>query len=177
MRFSPCFPCSNFLLVHSTLNGWTLKDRFTGCGVQNHFWTNPFLSHFGPIFGPKWPLSRHFGIFHGPKRVPTGAKLAKNTCLSIPSCPGSNLKKFVLDPFLTHFLSQISPFSRHFGIFHGPARVTKGSKRAKNTCWSIPSGLETILEITFFSPCGCSWTHRWPPPCAGRAALPAGSTK
>ena len=35
--------------------------------------------------------------------------------------------------FPPHFWSQNGPFSRLFGIFHGPKRVTKGSKRAKNT--------------------------------------------
>ena len=44
-------------------------------------------------------------------------------------------------------------FSRHFGIFHGPKRATTGSKRAKHTCLSIPSGLGTTLEeMIFFAP-------------------------
>ena len=37
-----------------------------------------------------------------------------------------------------------------FGIFHGPKRATKGSKRAKNACLSIPSGLGTTLEKNIF---------------------------
>ena len=52
--------------------------------------------------------------------------------------------------FLTHFWSQNSPFSRHFWVFHAPKRVTTGSKRAKNTCLSIPSGLGTTLEKMIF---------------------------
>ena len=57
------------------------------------------------------------------------------------------------DPFLTHFWSQNGPFSRHFGTFHGPKRVTTGLKRAKNTCLSIPGALGTILEkIILFAP-------------------------
>ena len=111
---------------------------------------DPFLTHFWSQNGP---FSRHFGIFHGPKRVTTGSKWAKNTCLSIPNSLGSFLEKRVLDPFLTHFWSQNGPFSRHLGIFHGPQRVTRGWKRAKNTCWSIPSGLGTTLEkMIFFAP-------------------------
>ena len=63
------------------------------------------------------------------------------------------LEKCVFDPFLTHFWSQNGPFSRHFGIFHGPKRATTGSKQPKNTCLSIPSGLGTALEkIFFFAP-------------------------
>ena len=87
-----------------------------------------------------------------PKPVATGSKRAKNTCLSIPNGPGSFLEKRVFDPFLTHCWSQNGPFSRHFGIFHGPKRATTGSKRPKNTCLSIPSGLGTTLEkINFFA--------------------------
>ena len=129
---------------------------------------DPFLTHFWSQNGP---FSRHFGIFHGPKHITTGSKRAKNTCSSIPNGPRSLLEKCVFDPFLTHFWSQNGPFSRHFGIFHGPKRAPTGSKRAKNICLSIPSGLGTTLEKIFFSPWGPWWTHRWPPACAGRAAL------
>ena len=105
---------------------------------------------FDPFLSQNDPFPRHFGFFDGPKRVPTGPKWAKNTCLSIPSGPGSLLEKCVFDPFSTLFWSQNGPFSRHFGIFHGPKRVTTGSKRAKNTCLSTPSGLETTLEKMIF---------------------------
>ena len=99
------------------------------------------------------PFSKNVGIFHGPKRGTTGSKRVKNTCLSIPNGPGSLLRKGFFDPFLTHFWSQNGPFSRHFGIFRGPKRATTGSKRAKNTCLSIPSGLRTTLkEMVFFAP-------------------------
>ena len=78
---------------------------------------------------------------------------AKNTCLSIQNGLGSLLEKRVFDPFLTLFWSQNGPFLTYFGIFHGPKRATTGSKRAKNTCLSIPSGPGTTLEkIIFFAP-------------------------
>ena len=51
--------------------------------------------------------------------------------------------------FLIHIWWQNGPFSRHFGVFHGPKCVTGGSKRAKNTCWSIPKCLE---ERPFLAP-------------------------
>ena len=108
---------------------------------------DPFLTHFWSQNGP---FSRHFGIFHGPKHITTGSKWAKNICLSIPNGPGSLLEKCVSDPFSTHFLSHNGPFSRHFGIFHGPKRATTGSKRPKNTGLSIPSGLGTTLEKMIF---------------------------
>ena len=127
-----------------------------------------FLTHFWSQNGP---FSRHFGIFHEPKPVTMGSKWAKTTSLSIPNGPGSFLEKRVFDPFLTHCWSQNGPFSRHFGIFHGPKRATTGSKRPKNTCLSIPSAHEQLLKKSIFSPRGPWWTHRWPPPCAGRAAL------
>ena len=111
---------------------------------------NPFFTHFCSQNGP---FSKHIGIFHGPKCVPIGSKWAKNTCLSIPNGPGSLLEKCGFDPFFTFFWSQNGPFSRHFGIFHGPKRVTTGSKRAKNTCLSIPSGLgKTLGKMIFFAP-------------------------
>ena len=140
--------------------------------VQDHFWKKRVLDPFLTLF---WslsdPFSTHFGIFHGPKRVQMGSKWAKSPCLSIPNGPGSLLEKRVFDPFLTLFWSQNDPFSRHFGIFHGPKRATSGSKRPKNTSLSIPSGLGTTLDKIFFSPRGPWWTHRWPPLCTGRAAL------
>ena len=116
---------------------------------------DPFWTHFWSQNGP---FSRHFGIFHGPKRVTTGSKWAKNTCLSIPNGLASLLRKHVFYPFLTHCWSQNGPFSRHFGIFHGPKRVTTGSKRAKNTCLSIQNGPGSLLEKRVFDP---FWTHFW----------------
>ena len=110
----------------------------------------PSLTHF---WSQKYPFSRHFGICHGPKHVTMGPKWAENTSFSIPNGLGSLLEKHLFDPFLTHFWSQNGPFSRHFRISNGPKRVTTGSKRAKNTCLSIPSGLGTTLEkIIFFAP-------------------------
>ena len=120
-----------------------------GSLLEKHFF-DPFVTHFWSQNGP---VARHFGIFRGPKCATTGAKCVKNTCLSIPNGPGSLLEKCVFDPFLTHFWSQNGPFSRRFGIFHGPKRITTGSKRAQNTCLSIPSGLGTTLEkMIFFAP-------------------------
>ena len=111
---------------------------------------DPFLTHFWSQNGP---FSRHCGIIQEPKPVDTGSKWAKTTCLSTINGPGSFLEKRVFDPFLTHFWSQNGPFSRHFGIFHGPKRATTGSKRPRNTSLSIRSGLGTTLKkIIFFAP-------------------------
>ena len=110
---------------------------------------DPFLTHFWSRNGP---FSRHFGIFHEPKPVATGSRWAKNTCLSIINGPGSFLEKCFFDPFLTRCWSQNGPFSRHFGIFHSPKCATTGSKRPKNTCLSITSGLGTTFEkMNFFA--------------------------
>ena len=126
---------------------------------------DPFFNHFCSKSGP---FSRHFNIFHQPKRLTNGSKRAKNTCLRIPNGPGSLSENRVFDPFLTHFCSQNGPLSRHFGIFHGPKRATTGSKRPKNTCLSMPSGLGTTLEKIIFFALG---TTVDPQPCAGWAAL------
>ena len=114
--------------------------------VRDHFWKNAFLTHF---WSQNDPLPRHFGIL--PKRVTTGSKWAKTTCLSIPNGPGSLLEKRVFDPFSTRFWSQNGPFSRHFRIFRGPKHATTCSKRPKSTCLSILSGLGTTLEKIIFS--------------------------
>ena len=91
-------------------------------------------------------------MFHEPKPVATGSKWAKTAFLSIINGPGTFLEQRVFDPFLTHCWSQNGAFSRHFGILHGPKRATTGSKRPKNTCVSIPSGLGTSWEkIIFFA--------------------------
>ena len=120
----------------------------------DHFWKNAFLTHFLTHFwSQNGPFSRHFGIFREPKLVATGSKWAKTTCLGIINGPGSFLEKRVFHPFLMHCWSQNGPFSRHLGIFHGPKRATTASKRPKNTCLSIPSGLGTTLEkMIFFAP-------------------------
>ena len=115
--------------------------------------------------GQKWAKNTCLSIPNGPgsllenpgpfglNSVKTGSKWAKTTCFSIPNGPGSLLEKPVFDPFLNHFWSQNGPFSRHFGIFRGPKHITTGSKRAKNACLRIPSGLGTTLKKTiFFAP-------------------------
>ena len=122
--------------------------------VQDPFWKNAFWTHFGPIFGPK---TAHFqGILEfsmGQNASPRALNGPKKTCLSIPNGSRSLLEKQVFDPFLTHFWSQDSPFSRHFGILHGPKHITMASKWAKTTCLSIPCGLRTTLEkMIFFAP-------------------------
>ena len=131
---------------------------------------DPFLTHFWFQNGP---FSGHFGIFHYPKPVATDSKWAKTTCLSIINGPGSFLKKRIFDPFLTHCWSQNGPFSRHFGIFHGPKRATTGSKRPKNTCLSIPSGLGTTLERIIFFGLGTLVDPPLAPTVRGLAGPPA----
>ena len=131
---------------------------------------DPFLTHFWSQNGP---FSRHFQIFRGPKHATTGSKRAKNTCLSIINGPGSFLEKCVFDPFWTHCWSQNGPFSRHFGIFHGPKRATTGSKRPKNTCLSIPSGLGTTLEKMIFFALGTLVDPPLAPTVTGLAGPPA----
>ena len=134
---------------------------------------DPFLTHFWSQNGP---FSRHFGILHGPNCVTTGSKQAKNTGFSIPNGPGSVLIKCIVDPFLTHLGSQNGPVSKHFGIFHGPKCATTGSKWAKNTCLSIPSGPGTTLEKIFFFAPG-TLVDPPPPPPRAPPGLPSGSTK
>ena len=108
---------------------------------------DPLLTFFWSQIGP---FSRLFGTFEGPKWLKTGSKWAHFTSLCTANNPRSFLQKRVFDQILTHFWSQNGPFSRHFGIFHGPKRVATGSNRAKTTCLRIPSGLGTTVEKIFF---------------------------
>ena len=140
-----------------------------GSFVEKHIF-DPFLTHFWSQNGP---FSTHYGIFHEPKPVTTGSKWAKTTCLSIINGPGSLLEKRVFDPLLTHCWSRNGPFSRHFGIFHGPKRATTGSKRPKNTCLSIPSGLATTLEKKIFFALGTLVDPPLAPTVHGLASPPA----
>ena len=138
-------------------------------------------THFGPMFDPFFwsqngPFSRHLGIFHCLKCVTTGSKWARITCLGIPGGVASLVEKKAFDPFWTRFWSQNGPFSRHFGIFHGPKHVTTGSKGAKNTCLSSPRGGGTSLEKIFFSRPGNPGGPTVGPRCP-RPGLPSASTK
>ena len=82
-------------------------------------------------------------------------------------------KNPVFDPFLTHCCSRNGPFSRHFGIFHGPKSATTGSKRPKNTCLSIPSCLGTTLEKMIFFALGTLVDPPLAPTQRGLASPPA----
>ena len=86
----------------------------------------------------------------GPKWLAMGSKWAHFTCLGTPNGLGSFLEKHIFDPFWTHFLSQNSPFSWHFGILGGPKWATTSSKRAKNTCFGIPCGPRSFLKKKSF---------------------------
>ena len=89
--------------------------------VLGHFWKNTFLTHF---WSQNNPLSTHFLTLEWPKWLAMGSKWAHFTCLGTPNGLGSFLEKHIFDPFLTHFLSLNSPFSRHFGILGAPKQAT-----------------------------------------------------
>ena len=107
---------------------------------------DPFLTQF---CSREAPFSRHFGSIHGQKRISTASKLAKSTSVSIPNGLGSLLEKGFFETLMTHFWSPNDPFSWHVGSFYGPQHGTRGSKRAKNTCLSIPGGLGTSWGETY----------------------------
>ena len=140
---------------------------------------HPFLTHF---WLQNAPFSRSFAIFHAPKRVTTGSKQAKTTCLNIPNGLGSLLEKPLLNQLLIHFWSQNAPFSRSFGIVHAPKHVTMRSKRTENTCLSIPGALRSLLEKRIFNPFFTHFRSQNRPfsrhfrTCHGAKRVPAGST-
>ena len=113
---------------------------------------DPFLTHLLTHFWcHKGPLSSNFGIFHGPKRVITSSKRAKNTCWRIPNGPRSVLENCVFDPFLPIFGSKKAHFQGILRFSMGQKKcVTTGSKRAENTYLSIPNDTTSLLERHVF---------------------------
>ena len=129
---------------------WCTPDGLGSFLEKNIF--DPFLTYF---WSQNNPFSRHFVALEGPKWLAMGSKRGHFTCLGTPNGLGSFLEKHIFDLFMTHFLSQNSPFSRHFGILGGPKRATTSSKHAKNTCFGIPCGLGSFLKkVIFFAPGG-----------------------
>ena len=102
---------------------------------------NPITTR--PTFKALWTCE-------GPKCPKMGSKWAHFTRWCTPN--GLGLEKCIFDPFSTHFWSQNSPFSRHFGIFGGPKRATTSSKWSKNTCLSIAHGRGSFLRKVIFLP-------------------------
>ena len=87
-----------------------------------------------------------------PNWLAMGSKRAHFICLRTPNGVGSLLEKHIFDPFLIHFLSLDSPFSRHFVTLEGPKWLAMGSKRAHFTCLGTPNGLGSFLEKHIFDP-------------------------
>ena len=116
---------------------------------KTHFWPifDPFLTHF---FVPKQPIFKAVCDFGVAKMACNGLKMGSFHLFRHPKRSRIILENPILDPFLTHFLSQNSPFSRHFGILGGPQRATMSSKRAKNTCFGIPCGPGSFLKKVIF---------------------------
>ena len=131
----------------------TVKSSRT-CSVATVCLRLAVMTGFGGRFGPKKAVLGHkmrsFG--RAPPDLAPPPRLKTLVCTP-PMVKDHFFARHVFDPFFTHFWSQNGPFSRHFGIFHGPKRVPMGSKLAKNTCLSIASGLGTTLEeMIFFAP-------------------------
>ena len=140
-----------------------------GSFLEKHIF-DPFLTHF---WSQNSPFSRHFVTLVGPKWLVMGSKRAHFTCLCPPNGLGSFLEKHIFDPFLTHFLSQNSLFSRHFGLLGGPKRATTSSKRAKNTCFGIPCGARSFLKkVIFLHPVDLVDPFWHPPLWATSCSLP-----
>ena len=86
-----------------------------------------------------------------------GSKWAHSTCLCTPKVQKSRspevfLEKHIFNPFLTHFLSQSSPFSRHFVTLEWPKWLAMGSKRAHFNCLCNRNGLGSFLAKHIVNP-------------------------
>ena len=89
--------------------------------------------------------------------------------------PPENLKIWVNSREIHAFI-QTATYPLFTKGTHGPKRATTGSKRPKNACWSIPSGLGTTLEKIFFFRPGDPGGPTVGPHC-GWAGRPSGCTK
>ena len=99
-----------------------------------------------------WPTFKAFWTSEGPKWAQNGLKTGSFYPFVHAKWSTMRFGKCVFDPFLTHFWSQNSPFSRHFGIFGGPKWASTSSKRSKNTCSSVTHGLGSFLRKVSFLP-------------------------
>ena len=109
---------------------------------------DPFLTYF---WSQSSPFSRHFVTLEEPTWLAMGSKSAHFAFLGSPNGLGSFLERHIFDLFLTYFLSQNDPFSRHFGMLGGPKRATTSSKHAKKTCFGITCGPRSFLKKAIFS--------------------------
>ena len=99
--------------------------------MRDEFWRSAFLTHFWSQNGL---FSRHFGIFHGPKRVTTSSKWAENTCLSTVNGP-----KSLFEALLTLFWSKNSQFHGILGFSmaqNASPRAQNGLKTLEHPEWS-----------------------------------------
>ena len=101
---------------------------------------------FDPFLVPNQPIFKAFCDFGGAKMACNGLKVGSFHLFRHPKWSRTIFGK---NTFLTHFWSQNSPFSRHFGILGGPKRATTSSKHAKTTFFGIPCGPRSFLKISF----------------------------
>ena len=117
--------------------------------LEKHIF-DPFLTDF---WSQNNPFSRHFVTLEGPKWLAMGSKRAHFTCLCTPNGLGSFLEKHIFDPFLTHFWSQNSPFSRLFVPLEGPKWLAMGSKwTAHSTGVCTPNSSKVSMGKHIFDP-------------------------
>ena len=128
---------------------------------------HPFSTDF---WSQNDPFSRHFGLLRRQKHFTTSSKWAKHTCLSIPNGSRSILE----NAFLTHFSPNLvpkRPVFKAFWEFPWPKSRHQGLKTGQKHLFEHPKwSRNNFGKKDFFRP-GGPGGPRWPPLCAGRAAL------
>ena len=140
-----------------------LFARFKGRGVQNYFWENTFLTHFGRFFVHKMA---HFQGFSGPERAQNGSKPAQNGLISLVCAPQMVKDHLWKNTFLTHFWVPKRLIFKAFWDFPRAKTRHRGLKTGEKQLFVHPKWSRNHL-----APRGPWWTHRWPPPYAAQAAL------
>ena len=146
--------------AHSTClctpNSPTIFGKTHFCPSFDRFLVSkqPIFKAFCPIFDrllvSKQPISKAFCGFAGAKMLGKGLKKGSFHFFRHPKRSRIFVGKTHFDPFLTHFLSQNSPFSRHFGTLGGPKQATTSSNRSTRTCFGIPCGPRSFLKQVIF---------------------------
>ena len=109
-----------------------------------------FLSH---LWVQNRPIFKAFSALRGAKIAPHGLKMGSfHLCVHPQIVQRYLWKNPLFHPFLTDFLSQNSPFSRHFVTLQWPKWLAMGSKWAHVTFLGTPNGVGSFLGKRIFGP-------------------------
>ena len=114
-----------------TKKGYKTKTGSTSSVTLALALTLTRTEYWDPAGGERNITFKAFCDFRRAKIAYNGLKMGSFHLFVHPKRSSHHFGKKGFDPFLTHFWSPKSPFSRLFGNFGGSKRATMGSKRTK----------------------------------------------